>query len=145
MIAAVAGAALVLPALSGCAVAARVLTAVELLEAMGEFADRASDGTRGASSMHEQPIATVTGTGGEGLRLNDRPGGDRIDALPDGTLVDVLCRVDGPERNGPFGPTTEWLQVRVPDGRSGYMSSAFLDRPPTEVTVYSCSTPGAVG
>lgn len=147
-IAAAAAASVLLASLSGCALAARVLTTAQVLDAVSEFAEdarRAGDDAPGGSSRHGPPIAAVAGTGGEGLRLNDRPAGDRVHALPDGTVVDVLCRIDGSERDGPFGPTTEWLRVRIPDGRTGYMSSAYLDRPHPAAVVYACSTSGAVG
>jgi hypothetical protein len=130
--------ALLLLPLSGCALAARAFATVEAIDmAQDLMSDRPVVRT-GGSTM----LATITGTGGEGLRLNGRPGGDRLDVLPDRTTVTVRCRVDGPERDGPFGPTTAWLQVLDPDGRVGFMSGAYLELEIDPATVPSCPAAG---
>lgn len=136
------GAAFTLPASSGCALAARAMTTAQVIEFASEVADRAA--TSSSSVSRAPAIATVAGTGGVGLKLNGAPGADRIDVFGDGTSVKVECRADGPHVDGPFGVTTAWLRVRVPDGREGFMSAAYLDRV-TVVDVVQCGAPGGVG
>jgi hypothetical protein len=124
----------------GCALAGRLLTVVDTVQTVhdlvGDFQEQ-PPAPPGSTPM----TATVTGTGGDGLRLNARPGADRRAVLPDGTVVAVLCRTDGPQRDGPFGPTSDWLWVRIPDGRLGYMAAGYLDIGTSATAVPSCPVP----
>lgn len=135
--------ALVLPAVSGCAMAVRAFAAIQVIDAVGDLTDDAPGRNPVvARTGGSTPLATITGTGGSGLRLNGRPGGDRLDVLPDGTGVTVRCRIEGPERDGPFGPTADWFQVVVPGGGEGFMSGAYLDLDTGPAAVPSCPAPG---
>lgn len=112
--------------LSGCAATLRFLAAAEgavaVGEALGDRADRAVPSVSGSRVVH----AVVSGTGGSGLRLNGRPGADRLAVLPDGAVVTSTCLAAGPQVDGPRGSTSTWIKVRTSDGRRGFMSAAYL-------------------
>lgn len=119
-------------ATSGCALAGRLLTTAEVITMVDDLAAESADRTPSVLLAAEDgtPRAVVTGTGGSGLRLNGRPGADRLAVLPDGTLVTVECWVDGPTVDGAKGTTSAWARVGAPGGESGYMSGGYLETSP---------------
>ncbi|MCO1657835.1 SH3 domain-containing protein [Pseudonocardia humida] len=122
-----AAALLVLP-VGGCAVAGRLLTAAGTAASVVEMVEPGAEAGAATSAAAERRTAhaVVSGTGRSGLRLNRVPGAERLAVLPDGTRVEVRCRAVGRVVGGPYGPTAAWSSVRTPDGRTGYMSEAFL-------------------
>jgi hypothetical protein len=118
---------LVLP-VQGCALAGRLLTAAGTAASVVEMVEPDAEAGAATSAAAERrtAYAVVSGTGRSGLRLNRQPGVERLAVLPDGTRVEVLCRAVGRVVAGPYGPTPGWSSVRTPDGRTGYMSDAFL-------------------
>lgn len=120
---------------SGCALAGRALTTAEVWTLVDDLTEESTDRTPSVLLAAEDgtPRAVVTGTGGEGLRLNGRPGADRLDVLPDGALVTVECWADGPTVVGPMGTTSAWARVGAPGGATGYMSGAYLETSPGPV------------
>lgn len=110
---------------SGCAFVARALVAVEALDVAHDAIQ--DDRPTPLGSPTTETSGTVTGTGGSGLRLRSTPGGDRVDGLPEGSVVTVLCTVDGPNVAGPRGATSTWSKVRLAGGATGYVSNAYLD------------------
>ncbi len=118
---------------SGCALAGRLLTTAEVVTMVDDLAAGSTDRTSSLVLLAAEdgtPRAVVTGTGGSGLRLNGRPGADRLAVLPDGTLVAVECWVDGPAVDGAMGTTSAWARVGAPGGDTGYMSGAYLETSP---------------
>ena len=65
--------------------------------------------------------AVVTNAGEFGLRLRDAPGGDQIDFLQDGTVLEVL-----PEPQVKTDDGITWQKVRDPQGRDGWVSTEFV-------------------
>lgn len=128
---------LVAVSLPGCAVAARLLTAAELVSAARDVAEDLS-GPTPVATQGGLVVAVVVDTGGEGLRLNARPGADRIGLLSEGTAVVVDCAADGPTIDGPMGRTARWSHVAAPDGRVGYVSDAYLAIAPGTPSVATC-------
>jgi hypothetical protein len=64
--------------------------------------------------------AVVTGTADVGgLKLRQAPNGDILDSLPDGTVVELLG-----DKRTEVG--IEWLQVRDPKGREGWVAGQYL-------------------
>lgn len=112
---------------SGCAVAARLLLAAEAIDTVHDITEDFPDNPRPSAQTTSAPAATVSGTHGDGLRLNARPGHGRMFTIPDGTSVAVLCDVTGPEITGSAGTTSTWSYVRTSDGSTGFMSNAYLD------------------
>lgn len=114
--------------LSSCAFAGRLLATADAAALIRDVANALPDREAHPDRSVEGagPQAVVTGTGGSGLRLNDRPGADRLDVFPDGTEVTVLCRSVGPTVAGPDGESSAWSLVEAPDGGTGYMSNAYL-------------------
>jgi hypothetical protein len=104
---------------SGCAVLGRALTAIEVVSTVDDLA--------GTSRVPRDPTAVVTGTNGQGLRLNIAPGEGRITVLSDGSSVDVDCEVQGPLVTSRWRDSATWSRVRTADGLSGYLSNAYLD------------------
>lgn len=129
----------VLP-LSGCAAALRVMAAAEGVAAAGELLDPHGGPPSAERSAAENldVRAVVGGTRGSGLRLNGRPGADRLAVLPDGTDVAVDCRTPGPHVDGPYASTSTWVGVRTWDGRSGFLSTAYLLLDADAATVPPC-------
>lgn len=126
--------------LSGCAMALRVLSAAEGVAVVGQLLAPPTGPPameRSVTESHDVH-AVVGGTRGSGLRLNGRPGADRLSVLPDGTHVAVSCRTPGPHVNGPYASTSTWVDVRTSDGHSGYMSIAYLVLDADPATVPSC-------
>lgn len=116
--------------LSGCAVAARVLTAVNAIPVIDSFIESVPrEQPRGAPPVGTAAgvQALVSGTKGVGLRLNGQPGAERLLVVPEGTTVTVLCYTSGPSVSGPYGATAIWNHVRTPSGSIGYMSAAYLN------------------
>ena len=65
--------------------------------------------------------AVVTNAGEFGLRLRDAPGGNQIDFLQDGTVLEVL---PDPQVKTDDGIT--WQKVRDPQGRVGWVSAEYI-------------------
>ena len=123
----VVGVAMVL-SVSSCALAARILATVEVVSAIKSMGDIDAEeapapvvATGGADAR-----AVVAGTGGSGLRLQGRPGADRLAVFPDGTVVTVECQATGPNVVSRSGESAIWSRVRTPVGSTGYMSAAYL-------------------
>lgn len=131
---------LLLMLVSGCAVATRVLAAAEVASSVHDVIDTGTEPTTWAGSVSgsQGGYAVISGTRGSGLRLNGSPGADRLSVLPDGTRVRVICRADGPRVAGPHGPASTWSRVDTPDGRSGYMSDAYLAHATDPTAVPRC-------
>jgi hypothetical protein len=108
--------------------ALRVLSAAEGVASVAQLLDPPAGlaGAERSLSENHDVHAVVGGTRGSGLRLNGRPGADRLSVLPDGTRVAVSCQSPGPHVNGAYESTSTWVSVRTSDGRSGYMSIAYL-------------------
>lgn len=121
------------PSLTGCAVALRLLTALEIASAVDDVVDAMPEGRSTSHPLLGPGQAMITGAGEDGLRLNRSPGSHRIDVFPDGSVVTVECRTSGPLIDGALGETAVWSQVRTSDGRTGFMSDAYLDRGPGDV------------
>jgi hypothetical protein len=117
-VAAVLAAAAVVTSSSGCAVVARGLVVAETLTTVRDIT-RPTSGTRTLE-------AVVDGTGGDGLRLREEPGGRRIALLEEGEVVRWSCRRIGPSAEGPRGTTTAWARVTSADGETGFASGAYL-------------------
>jgi hypothetical protein len=113
-----AAAAVVVASTSGCAVVARGLVVAETLTTVRDIT-RPTSGTRTLE-------AVVDGTGGDGLRLREEPGGRRIALLEEGEVVRWSCRRTGPSAEGPRGTTTAWARVTSADGETGFASGAYL-------------------
>jgi len=65
------------------------------------------------------PAALVFGTGGAGVLLRDAPNGESLSGLIEGLRVLII---GGPQEVG--GET--WLQVRVDDGREGWILARYI-------------------
>ncbi len=66
--------------------------------------------------------AVVEGTDGNGLTLRDAPGGDEMDILPEGSLVQLVKDVEPQEVNG-----LVWRNVRsIVTGGDGWVAEDFL-------------------
>lgn len=126
--------------LSGCAAALRVLSAAEGIAAARELLSPPGGPPFAERSVAENVDvhAVVGGTQGSGLRLNGRPGADRLSVLPDGTDVTVSCLSSGPHVDGPYASTSTWVGVRTSDGRNGYMSAGYLVLDADAATVPPC-------
>lgn len=124
---------------SGCAVAARLLMAAEAIDTLHDLAeDFPVDPRPPVRTAAIGPTAVVSGTHGDGLRLNARPGQDRLLTVPEGTSVAVLCDNTGPEVTGSARTSSTWTYVRTADGSTGFMSNAYLDVDPGGPTVPRC-------
>jgi len=118
--------------ISGCTVAARLITTAQAIHAVHEFVEsesRSTDDISAASAVDGTSTtrARVTGAAKSGLRLNSSPGSGRLAVLPEGAIVFVLCRTEGRRVDGPNGPDSGWSSVVTTTGQRGYMSEAFLD------------------
>lgn len=115
--------------LSGCAAAARVLTAADVVSRLNDIV--ASFPPSGAVdprlSEASKARAVVSGTGGAGLRLERRPGSGRLSVWPDGSDLTIECAATGPRVSGPRGATSTWSRVTTADGDQGFMSDAYLE------------------
>lgn len=123
-----AAAAVVVASTSGCAVVARGLLVADTLATVHDVVSRES-GPRPVSGARPGPgtlEAVVDGTGGDGLRLREEPGGRRIALLEEGETVRWSCRRTGPSAEGPRGTTTAWALVTSADGVEGFASGAYL-------------------
>jgi hypothetical protein len=67
------------------------------------------------------PPARIGDTDGLGLNLREAPGGEVIDILPEGTPVEILQRQQVDDQ--------AWLQVRDPQGRTGWVAAQFVQLP----------------
>ena len=65
--------------------------------------------------------AVVANAGEFGLRLRDTPGGNQIDFLQDGTLLEVF-----PEPQVKTDDGITWQKVRDPQGRVGWVSTDYI-------------------
>ncbi len=65
--------------------------------------------------------AVVTNAGDFGLRIRETPGGNQIDFLKDGTVLEVL---PDPQVKTDDGIT--WQKVRDPQGRVGWVSTEYI-------------------
>jgi hypothetical protein len=131
---------LLISTLSGCAVVPRLLTVVGVLQALDPLIDPSDRSTRDQHSDVGQIRARVDVREGSGLWLDAEPAAGRVARLPAGMDVVVLCRAQGPRVRGSQGTTSDWLRIRVPDGRTGYASAAFLERDeaPPDQLIDSC-------
>lgn len=136
-------------ALCGCAVvsiAARVLTVTEVVAFVHQFARSFADDLTPSQLPTRSPAplagiaAAVTGAGDSSLVLNGAPGAGGLVDFPDGTVVLLLCYREGPRVTGPNGTTPVWNRVRVPDGRTGYMSDAYVDTGSSGPVVPHCGS-----
>jgi hypothetical protein len=126
--------------LSGCGVAARLLATAGAASTVHDLVEMLPEATQPPTPLAAGDAtvrATVTGTNGAGLRLNERPGDHRLAVFPEQTEVVIVCDTKGPVVSGPSGSTSVWSRVTTPDGRTGYMSDAYLhiDR---EIAPRSC-------
>ncbi len=65
--------------------------------------------------------AVVTNAGDFGLRIRETPGGNQIDFLQDGTVLEVL-----PEPQVKTDDGITWQKVRDPQGRVGWVSTEYI-------------------
>jgi hypothetical protein len=65
--------------------------------------------------------AVVTNAGEFGLRLREAPGGNEIDFLQDGTVLEVI-----PEPQVKTDDGITWQKVRDPQGRVGWVSTEYV-------------------
>ena len=65
--------------------------------------------------------AVVTNAGQFGLRLRDGPGGNQIDFLQDGTVLELF-----PEPQVKTDDGITWQKVRDPQGRVGWVSVEYI-------------------
>ena len=65
--------------------------------------------------------AVVTNAGEGGLRIRETPGGNQIDFLQDGTVLDVI-----PEPQVKTDDGITWQKVRDPQGRVGWVSTEYI-------------------
>ena len=114
--------------LSGCAAAARVLTAVDAVSRLHDIiaSSPPSSAAGPRPSETSKAHATVFGTRGAGLRLERRPGTGRLSVWPDGSDLTIECAAIGPRISGPGGATSTWSRVTTADGNQGFMSDAYL-------------------
>jgi SH3-like domain-containing protein len=63
----------------------------------------------------------VTNAGEFGLRIRETPGGNQIDFLPDGTVLEVI-----PEPQVKTDDGITWQKVRDPKGRVGWVSTEYI-------------------
>lgn len=114
---------------SGCAVALRALAVADVIVTLDE-ATQDPDEPQDAAAVG--PLASVPAVRARvagtrsGLWVNEEPGAGRLFAVPEGTAVTVHCRAGGPTIHGSQGWTSSWSHVTTDDGRSGFMSDAYL-------------------
>jgi hypothetical protein len=65
--------------------------------------------------------AVVTNAGEFGLRIREAPGGNEIDFLQDGTVLEVI-----PEPQVKTDDGITWQKVRDPQGRVGWVSTDYI-------------------
>ena len=65
--------------------------------------------------------AVVTNAGEFGLRIRETPGGNQIDFLPDGTVLEII-----PEPQVKTDDGITWQKVRDPQGRVGWVSTEYI-------------------
>ncbi len=65
--------------------------------------------------------AVVTNAGEFGLRIRETPGGNQIDMLPDGTVLEVI-----PEPQVKTDDGITWQKVKDPQGRVGWVSTEYI-------------------
>ncbi len=65
--------------------------------------------------------AVVTNAGDLGLRIRETPGGNTIDFLTDGTVLEVI-----PEPQVKTDDGITWQKVRDPQGRVGWVSTEYI-------------------
>ncbi len=65
--------------------------------------------------------AVVTNAGDLGLRIRETPGGNTIDFLTDGTVLEVI-----PEPQEKTNDGITWQKVRDPQGRVGWVSTEYI-------------------
>jgi hypothetical protein len=65
--------------------------------------------------------AVVANAGDLGLRIRETPGGDTIDFLQDGTVLEIV-----PEPQVKTDDGITWQKVRDPQGRVGWVSTEYI-------------------
>ncbi len=65
--------------------------------------------------------AVVTNAGEFGLRIRETPGGNQIDFLADGTVLEII-----PEPQVKTDDGITWQKVRDPQGRVGWVSTEYI-------------------
>lgn len=126
---------------SSCALAARLLATVEVVSAIQDMGDSPEVAATSpvVATGGADVRAVVAGTGGSGLRLQGRPGADRLSVFPDGTVVTVECQATGPSIASRNGESAIWSRVLTPAGSTGFMSDAYLRFESDPAAVPPCS------
>jgi hypothetical protein len=76
-----------------------------------------------ATPTPEGLLLVVGGTGGAGVNLRARPGGDALLIVPEGSAVYLLP--DAPQEAGGL----QWQHIVAPGGRSGWVAESYLLAP----------------
>jgi beta-lactamase class A len=76
-----------------------------------------------ATPTPEGPLRVVSGTGGAGVTLRARPGGEALLIVPEGSAV--FLAPDAPQEAGGL----QWQRIVAPGGRSGWVAESYLQAP----------------